>query len=48
MEYINISPGTASFIDTIGLVIFFVIAGSFATWVFYMFFTNMKKLRGEV
>ncbi len=48
MEYINISPATASFIDTLGLIIFFLIAGTFATWVFYMFFTNIKKLRGEV
>jgi uncharacterized protein len=48
MEFINISPATASLIDTLGLVIFFVIAGTFAGWVFYMFFANIKKLRGEV
>jgi uncharacterized membrane protein YfcA len=48
MEYINISPAVASAIDTLGLIIFFLIAGTFATWVFYMFFTNIKKLRGEV
>ncbi len=48
MEYINISPATASFFDTLGLIIFFLIAGTFASWVFYMFFTNIKKLRGEV
>jgi uncharacterized protein len=48
MEYINISPGTASFFDTLGLIIFFIIAGTFAFWIFYMFFTNIKKLRGEV
>ncbi len=46
MEYIDISPTTASLFDTAGLVIFFAIAGSFAIWVFYMFFANMKKLRG--
>jgi len=45
MKYIDISPGLASFLDYTGLVIFFVIAGSFAFWVFYMFFTNIKKLR---
>ena len=48
MGYINISPATASFFDTLGLIIFFLIAGTFASWVFYMFFTNIKKLRGEV
>ena len=46
MEYIDISPGLASFLDILGLVIFFLIAGTFAFWVFYMFFTNIKKLRG--
>ena len=45
MKYIDISPGLASFLDYTGLVIFFVIASSFAFWVFYMFFTNIKKLR---
>jgi uncharacterized protein len=45
MKYIDISPGLASFLDFTGLVIFFLIAGSFAFWVFYMFFTNIKKLR---
>ena len=48
MEYINISPATANFFDTLGLIIFFLIAGTFASWVFYMFFANIKKLRGEV
>jgi hypothetical protein len=48
MGYIDIAPGTASLIDTLGLIIFFVIAGTFAGWVFYMFFANIKKLRGEV
>jgi uncharacterized protein len=48
MGYIDISPGTASLLDTLGLVIFFLIAGTFAVWIFYMFFTNIKKLRGEV
>ena len=48
MEYINISPALANAIDTLGLIIFFLIASTFATWVFYMFFTNIKKLRGEV
>jgi uncharacterized membrane protein YfcA len=45
MKIIDISPGLASFLDFTGLVIFFLIAGSFAVWVFYMFFTNIKKLR---
>ncbi|MBM4287959.1 MAG: sulfite exporter TauE/SafE family protein [Deltaproteobacteria bacterium] len=48
MDYIDISPTLAGYIDNLGLVIFFLIAGTFAFWVFYMFFTNLKKLRGEV
>ncbi|AEB09047.1 sulfite exporter TauE/SafE family protein [Desulfobacca acetoxidans] len=47
MEYIDISATTANIFDTAGLIIFFAIAGSFAIWVFYMFFANIKKLRGE-
>ncbi len=48
MKYINVSPALVSAIDTIGLIVFFAIAGTFAIWVYYMFFSNLKKLRGEV
>jgi len=48
MKVISVSPTLVSVIDTIGLIVFFVIAGTFAVWVYYMFFSNLKKLRGEV
>ncbi len=48
MKIINVSPTLVSVIDTIGLIVFFLIAGTFAVWVYYMFFSNIKKLRGEV
>lgn len=48
MKLISVSPTLVSVIDTIGLIVFFVIAGTFAVWVYYMFFSNLKKLRGEV
>jgi len=47
MKVISVSPTLVSVIDTIGLIVFFVIAGTFAVWVYYMFFSNLKKLRGE-
>jgi len=48
MKVISVSPTLVSVVDTIGLIVFFVIAGTFAVWVYYMFFSNLKKLRGEV
>lgn len=48
MKIINVPPTLVSVLDTIGLIVFFLIAGTFAIWVYYMFFTNLKKLRGEV
>ena len=48
MEFITLPAGVGSFLDTVGFIVFFIIIGAFAFWVFYMFFTNLKKLRGEV
>ncbi|MGQ9921115.1 MAG: sulfite exporter TauE/SafE family protein [Desulfobacca sp.] len=48
MKVINVSPTLVSVVDTIGLIVFFAIASTFAIWVYYMFFSNLKKLRGEV
>lgn len=47
MEYISISQGLARTLDFIGLLIFFLIVGVFAIWVFAMFFKNLGKLKGE-
>jgi uncharacterized protein len=47
MGYINISPALGSILTVIGNWLFFGIIGFFGVWVFYMFFTNMKILRGE-
>jgi uncharacterized protein len=47
MGYLNISKGMSKTLSTTGNVLFFIIIGIFAAWVFYMFFTNMKILKGE-
>ena len=46
MEYINISPATANFFDTLGLVIFFLIAGTFAVWIFICSLQYQEAKRG--
>lgn len=47
MEYISISKVLAKTFDFLGLLIFFLIVGVFAIWVFGMFLKNLGKLRGE-
>ncbi|MFW6004978.1 MAG: sulfite exporter TauE/SafE family protein, partial [Desulfonatronovibrionaceae bacterium] len=47
MGYIGISPGLGSSLSSLGNWLFFLVIGVFAVWVFYMFITNMKILRGE-
>jgi len=47
MEYLTISKEVVGAIDFIGLIVFFVIVGVFALWVFAMFFKNMGELRGK-
>jgi len=47
MEYISISNALANVIDVVGLILFFIIVGGFALWVFAMFFKNLNKLRGK-
>lgn len=47
MGYLDISKSTGKALSATGNVLFFIIIGVFAVWVFYMFFTNMKALKGE-
>jgi uncharacterized membrane protein YfcA len=47
MEYISISKGLASWLDFLGMIIFFVIIAAFGFWVFSMFFKNLNVLRGK-
>jgi hypothetical protein len=47
LGYIQISKGTGAILSTVGNVLFFAAIGGFAVWVFYVFFSNLKKLRVE-
>jgi len=47
MEMISMSKETGKILETVGTYIFFVVLGAFALWVFYIFFTNIKTLKGE-
>jgi uncharacterized membrane protein YfcA len=47
LEFIPMSKGTGAFIEAIGTGIFFVTLSSFAIWVFWTFFANMRMLRGD-
>ncbi|MFA7383805.1 MAG: sulfite exporter TauE/SafE family protein [Desulfurivibrionaceae bacterium] len=47
MEVISMSKETGKLLETVGTYVFFLVLGSFAIWVFYIFFTNIKTLKGE-
>ncbi len=47
LGYIQITKSAGAMINTVGNVLFFLTIGSFALWVFYVFFTNLKELRSE-
>ncbi len=47
MDVISMSAATGKMLETVGTYIFFVVLGSFAVWVFYIFFTNISVLKGE-
>jgi len=47
MGYIAMSKDTGKMLDLVGNLIFFVVLGSFAIWVFYIFFSNIRTLKGE-
>ena len=47
LEFIPLSKAAGQTIETIGIVIFFITLGSFAVWVFWTFFANIRLLKGE-
>lgn len=47
MDYIPMSAATGKMLETVGTYIFFVVLGAFAVWVFYIFFSNIRTLKGE-
>lgn len=47
LGYINITQGTGAILSTIGNVLFFAAIGGFTVWIFWVFFTNINKLRSE-
>jgi len=47
MEMISMSKETGKLLETVGTSVFFGVLGAFALWVFYIFFTNIKTLKGE-
>lgn len=47
LEMIKLSKGLADGLATVGTIIFFVVVGFFAVWVFSKFFANIKTLKGE-
>jgi len=47
MEMISMTKETGKLLETVGTYIFFIVLGAFALWVFYIFFTNIRVLKGE-
>jgi hypothetical protein len=47
LEVLPITKDTAKVIENVGMYTFFIVLGSFAVWVFWIFFTNIKTLKGE-
>ncbi|TFG36530.1 MAG: sulfite exporter TauE/SafE family protein, partial [Desulfobacterales bacterium] len=47
MDVISISDKTGYILEQIGVYLFFIVISIFALWVFYVFFTNIKTLKGE-
>ncbi|MGV1100688.1 sulfite exporter TauE/SafE family protein [Thiovibrio sp. JS02] len=47
MGYISMAKETGKILDLMGNVIFFAVLGAFAIWVFYIFFSNIRTLKGE-
>ena len=46
LEVISLSPAVVQILDGIGIWAFFLVIGGFAMWVFYVFFSNLGRLRG--
>ncbi len=47
LEVLPLSAGAAKAIESVGMYVFFVVLGSFAVWVFWTFFANLRTLKGE-
>jgi len=47
LEVLPVTRETAKIVENVGMYTFFIVLGSFAAWVFWTFFTNIKTLRGE-
>jgi hypothetical protein len=47
LEVLPITAGAAKVIENIGMYTFFIVLGSFAVWVFWTFFANIRTLKGE-
>jgi uncharacterized protein len=47
LEVLPITKETAKVIENVGLYSFFIVLGSFALWVFWTFFSNLRTLKGE-
>ena len=47
LEVLPISRETAKLVENVGMYTFFIVLGSFAVWVFWTFFSNVRTLRGE-
>lgn len=47
LEFIPLGKDTAVLIEQVGMGIFFITLGSFAVWVFWAFFSNIKALKAD-
>jgi uncharacterized membrane protein YfcA len=47
LGYLPISDDTGKLLENMGVWLFFPVITVFALWVFYVFFTNIKTLKGE-
>ncbi|HHO47954.1 MAG TPA: sulfite exporter TauE/SafE family protein [Desulfobacteraceae bacterium] len=47
MDMIPMSAATGKLLEKVGTYIFFGVLATFAIWVFYIFFTNIRTLKGE-
>lgn len=47
MDYLDISDGLASGLETVGIWLFFLVIGGFGVWVMTTFLRNIHKLKGE-
>jgi len=47
LEVLPLSKDAAKVIENVGMYTFFIVLGSFAVWVFWAFFANIRTLKGE-